>query len=118
MSVVERPIRTRAATPEYEVGYVMTFRRCPACNKKMVCDLETSDPATGDLANLEMHCPDVECGERVWFDLSDPADDKKVSVCDRCGMSGHLSSRQEGKVEPAGNNCRRAIAGGMGGGGI
>ena len=75
MPVVERPIRTRAATPEYEVGYVLTFRRCPACNKKMLCDAEVTDPVTSEIVKLEMHCPDTECGEKVMFDFADPAND-------------------------------------------
>lgn len=74
--VVERPIRTRAATPEYEVGYVLTFRRCPACNAKMICDIEHTHDVTGELLKLVMHCPFEECGEQVIFDFSDPEDDK------------------------------------------
>ena len=76
--VVERAIQTRAATPEYEVGFVLTFRRCPACNRKMVCDNELTNDVTGDLVKLEMHCPDAECGEQVLFDFSEPVDDSRV----------------------------------------
>lgn len=75
MPVVERPIRTRAATPEYEVGHVLTFRRCPSCNKKLIVDSELTDKDSGDLVTLQMHCPDEECGEQIFFDYSDPAND-------------------------------------------
>lgn len=90
MPVVEKPIRTRAATPEYEAGFVLTFRRCPACNSKLVCDTEHTDEKTGDLLYLKAHC---ECGEQVEFG-TDPLVKPQRRALDMC-VCGHVRDRHD-----------------------
>jgi hypothetical protein len=61
---VERPIVTHPSSPEYDAGWVFTFRKCPVCRAPLNVKAE-------DDFSIEAECP--ECPADVNVDLR-PAD--------------------------------------------